>query len=117
MSTLDDSDERNVGPKPTNWAAAASLLFGSIGALYAVEFFPAALLCGVIGGFLGERALRFADEEPGHPGRGLAWWAVGICAIAFAVSLAVSLQAQTVLSDPELLREAIDRLEATEPAR
>ena len=111
-----DGDAERPGPLPINWPAVSSLLFGSVGVLFAVQFFPAAILCGVIGGFLGERGMRFANEQPGHPGRGLAWWAVGICAITFALSLTVALQAQVVLTDPELLREALERIEASEAA-
>ena len=100
---------------PTNWAALLSLFAGTVAVAYALPFFPGALLLSVVGGYLGERGLRFAAERPGRPGRALAWWALAICAIAFIFALAVALQAQTILGDAELLRDALDRIEgATE---
>lgn len=96
-----------------NWFAVGSFLFGAIGALFTLAFFPVAILFGVIGGFLGERALRIASDEPGNPGRALAWWAVVTCAVTFVLALSVALQAQFVLNDPDLLRSTLESLEAT----
>lgn len=100
---------------PTNWAALLSLFAGTVAVAYALPFFPGALLLSVVGGYLGERGLRFAAERPGRPGRALAWWALAICAIAFVFALAVAVQAQTILGDAELLRDALERVQdATE---
>lgn len=105
----DDDTER---PKlPTNWSALLSLFAGTVAVAYALPFFPGALLLSVIGAYLGQRGLQFAAERPGRPGRALAWWALAICGIAFIFSLAVALQAQTILGDADLLRDALERVE------
>lgn len=98
---------------PINWPALLSLFAGTVAVAYALPFFPGALLLSVIGAYLGDRGRRFANETPGRPGRALSWWALIICGVAFAFSLAVALQAQTILGDPELLRDALDRVEET----
>lgn len=100
---------------PVNWSALLSLFLGTVGVAYVLQFFPGALLLGVIGGFLAERGLRFANERPGHPGRALAWWGIIICAVTFAFSLAIALQAHFVLTDADRLRETLERVEASEP--
>lgn len=107
-------DDEERPSLPTNWAAVLSLFAGTVAAAYALPFFPGAVLLSVIGGYLGERALQFARERPGRPGRALAWWALTICGIAFLFSLAVALQAQTILGDADLLRDALDRVEEAE---
>lgn len=106
-------DATPTAPRQLNWLAMGSLAFGSIAALSAVRFFPGALLTAVIGGWLGERALESIREDPSVSGRGVAWWGIVSSAVAFAIALFVAIQAQAVLTDPELLREALERMEAT----
>ena len=106
-------DDRTRRPRRISWLAVSSLAFGSIAALSAVRFFPGAMLTAVIGGWLGERALERIAEDDEMSGRGVAWWGVLSSALAFAVALFVAIQAQAVLTDPELLRGALERLEAT----
>lgn len=106
----DDDNRRKK--LPTNWPALLSLFAGTVAVAYALPFFPGALLLSVVGGYLGERGLRFAAERPGRPGRALAWWALAICAISFIFALAVAVQAQTILGDAELLRDALERVES-----
>ena len=101
---------------PINWSALLSLFLGTVGVAYVLQFFPGALLLGVIGGFLAERGLRFANERPGHPGRALAWWGIIICAVTFAFSLAIAFQAHFVLTDADQLRATLERVEASEPS-
>jgi hypothetical protein len=107
----DPDGERSV--TPVNWYAMLSLAVATLGAFLAVPFFPGGIVASVAAGFLGERGVWFARAQPGRPGRVLSWWAIGLASASFAIACVVALQAEAVLSDPELMREALRQVDAT----
>lgn len=105
-------DDASPGATAVGWGLA-SLLAGTLALLLLARFFPGAILFAVVGGYLGGRARRAALADRRRRGLGLAWWSFVICVAAFALGLAIAVQAVNVLNDPSLLRQTLEELEAS----